>query len=312
MKNSEIFKNVEMQIRNRNLDNQATAMIKFKTAILDEDFHKLDTKWRQLVLQEVKLEAEKKSTDKLKNQIKDVYLKREKQLNKLGFNIDDFKIQYTCNECKDTGIVNGHRCNCFNKIYHQKLFEASNINIKHSYYLKDFAISCYENKDEGAKLLAFITKYINEFGKSSYNNLLLVGATGSGKTFISEVIANELINKNYLVTFYTSFQISQMLLKWHSENFDEKEVLAEQVLDADLLIIDDLGTEPIYKNVSLQYYQSIIDTRMFYRKPTIITTNLLPEQMIDLYGDRLFSRLYNNIDSVVLKLNNWDIRKKQK
>ena len=78
--------------------------------------------------------------------------------------------------------------------------------------------------------------------------------------------------------------------------------------DCDLLVIDDLGTEQIYKNVTLEYLLSTISERILAQKHTIITTNLTPEELLDRYGDRLYSRLMDKRIGRAIKFPDTDFR----
>lgn len=90
--------------------------------------------------------------------------------------------------------------------------------------------------------------------------------------------------------------------------FDEKNATVAYILDSDLLIIDDLGTELNNGFTSSQLYHCI-DTRLNHRHSTIISTNLSFDDLRDDYSERIFSRLTSNY--TLLKLTGDDIRLKK-
>ena len=84
---------------------------------------------------------------------------------------------------------------------------------------------------------------------------------------------------------------------------------AQLLCDCDLLVIDDLGSEPVYKNVTEEYLLMIINRRAANEFPTIITTNLTQEQLLDRYGDRTLSRINDKRRGIFLELKGEDLRR---
>ena len=84
--------------------------------------------------------------------------------------------------------------------------------------------------------------------------------------------------------------------------------MLDSLLDPDLLIIDDLGTEPVLRNVTKEYLLAVIQERMLKHKATLISTNLSPEQIFDRYGERLFSRITHKGKSLLINIEGNDLR----
>ena len=124
-------------------------------------------------------------------------------------------------------------------------------------------------------------------------------------------VAKELMDKGYLVIYFSAAQLFDTLSKGTFEK-DSKEAvsgIAEDIYDCDLLIIDDLGTELTNSFVSSQLF-SCLNNRFLRKKSTIITTNLSLSELRDRYSDRIFSRITSNYE--VCKLTGKDIRMKKK
>ena len=79
-------------------------------------------------------------------------------------------------------------------------------------------------------------------------------------------------------------------------------------MKADVLLIDDLGTEPILKNVTKEYLYNLINVRQINNLPTIISTNLSEDDILSRYDERIFSRLANKNLSINLLLTSSDKR----
>ena len=111
--------------------------------------------------------------------------------------------------------------------------------------------------------------------------------------------------------YTTAFTMSQNLLKYHTTFDTSKESILSPYLECDVLIIDDLGSEPIFKNVSEEYLYLILNQRLFEQKPVIISTNLTLSEIQDRYGERIFSRLVSKNVSKLFKIENSDLRLKK-
>ncbi|MEG1581888.1 MAG: ATP-binding protein [Clostridia bacterium] len=142
------------------------------------------------------------------------------------------------------------------------------------------------------------------------SNLLILGETGVGKSYGTLCLTTEIIKKGYSASVLTAFEMTNLFLKYHTTIDAEKIEALSPILDPDLLVIDDLGTEPILKNVTLEYLYLIIAERMNKQKLTVITSNLSLSNILDRYGERIFSRLNNKELSAVIKLQGDDLRLK--
>ena len=185
-----------------------------------------------------------------------------------------------------------------------------NVDNLHTFENADFEL--FDDKDKIKKTYDKIECWCDKFEQSDYKNLLLSGKTGVGKTYIVESICNKLIKKDAFVCFLSSFALNNMFLKFHTTFDDSKGKILDSVLNCDALIIDDFGTEPKYKNVTEEYFYLILNERLCNNKRTIITTNLSLEGILEKYGDRVFSRICNKRNSLLLRIENNDLRLKRK
>ncbi|MGI5895733.1 MAG: ATP-binding protein [Oscillospiraceae bacterium] len=217
-----------------------------------------------------------------------------------GYPEDYLTVHFTCPKCEDTGFVNGVRCGCLNEILRN--LSVDELNSVSPLQLCDF--STFElyyfssqpdprlgvvPRETMGKILAYCQKYADTFTMSS-PSIMMLGATGLGKTHLSLAIAKQVILKGYHVLYCTAQDILRKIEREHfSRSIVEDETL-QTVLDADLLILDDLGAEyntPF--NVSSVY--NIINTRMNFGKPTIISSNLTSQELEERYTERVVSRL---------------------
>ena len=235
--------------------------------------------------------------------IKEENLKSQKiikiLLKDFGFPKDYLDLHYTCEKCNDTGYVKGIRCECFNELL--KKYAVKEINRNSNIKLEDFSdfnINFYPNIiDETTgiisrnKMLGIYNsckEYTNKFTTNS-PSLFFNGKTGLGKTFLSSAIAKELLQKGYNVAFDTTQNFLRAIENEHFGRVVNTDTL-QTLIDADLVILDDLGSEfssPFYSSA----FYNIINTRLNKEIPTIISSNYTIDELNAKYNDRIISRL---------------------
>lgn len=248
-------------------------------------------------------------------------IKEEKAelLTSSGFPVDYLDPIYTCPDCKDTGYIDNQKCHCFKKALVKELYAQSNIkDILEQENFDTFSLDYYPDdiidpmtertpKDNIREILTKVHHFIDHFDEE-HGNLLFYGNTGVGKTFLSHCIAKELLETSHTVVYLTSMELFDILGRYtfgRNQHDDEKEATLSYILDCDLLIIDDLGTELTNSFTSSQLYHCI-DSRLVREHSTIISTNLSFDELTARYTERIFSRLMSSY--TLLKVCGKDIR----
>lgn len=230
-------------------------------------------------------------------------------LKNAGFPENWLDVRYNCKKCEDKGFVNGIMCDCFKELLKSLEYEklCSNLpvnncrfdNFKLDYYPGGIGTSPRRRMES---VLDFCKTYATEFSQKS-SSLLLYGHTGLGKTHLSLAIAGKAVEDGYGV-IYSSAQ--NLFNKLEKEKFGRSDGNTEEnILDCDLLIIDDLGTE-FTTQFTISALYNIVNSRELEGKPTIISTNLTPEQLLSTYSERIASRILNNY--TLLRFDGTDIR----
>jgi DNA replication protein DnaC len=268
------------------------------------------------------LNGEEDALCDLKEQLSILSAKKLSLLNKNGFPDNYLLLHYTCSDCRDTGYIGNQKCHCFKQAVIDMLYSQSNIKeilskenfdtFSFEYYDKinvneATGLTPYENMQ---RIVSICKQFIKRF---SYNfeNLLFYGETGVGKTFLSNCIAKELLENACSVIYFTAFQLFDIFAKntfEHGEDSFEIEDMYHYILDCDLLIIDDLGTELTNSFISSQLFLCL-NERFLRKKSTIISTNLSLNMLAETYSERTFSRISSNY--TMLKFYGEDIRIKK-
>ena len=240
---------------------------------------------------------------------------------KNGYPMDYLDIHYRCPDCRDTGFIGNEKCHCFKQAVVDLVYAQSNIrerlkqeNFEHfrlDYYSDEkdrrLGISPRENMD---MVLTQCKNFIRYFD-DRHENLLLYGNTGVGKTFLSNCIAKALLDTAHTVIYLTAFQLVEILEEntfGRDEEASGTENMFNYVLDCDLLIIDDLGTEMNNSFVTSQLFLCI-NERLLREKSTVISTNLSLDVLQKEYSERIFSRIISHYQ--ILPVFGDDIRVKK-
>ena len=230
----------------------------------------------------------------------------------LGLKEKDFEVQYNCKSCKDTGFVENKQCTCFRSKVNEQLIQACGLEIAKLNTFDEYDPSVAPNKEQQEsmqQLKDYLLAYISKFPNVRICNMVITGPTGVGKTFALECTTSEILKKGHTANFLTAFQMNNQFLKYHTCFDANKQSYLNILLDPDLLVIDDLGTEPILKNVTIEYLYLVISERMLKHKATLISTNLGTEHIMDRYGERIFSRLFDKAKSLAFQITGSDIRR---
>jgi len=223
---------------------------------------------------------------------------RRKILNQYGLDEDVIKVHYRCEKCKDNGFTDDGWCECFKKELSKQFLEISNISEKNrKLNFRSFDLSFYEKPNDNTqmtKTLEYSKQYVKKFA-DSHKNMLFMGRSGSGKTFLSCAIACELIEKGNFV-FYTTAQDMISALESEKFNKDDKKD-TKSLFEADLLVIDDLGSEYRTQFADSALY-NVVNSRINSGKPMIISTNYGAEEIEAEYHERISSRLLNEFMTI--------------
>lgn len=238
----------------------------------------------------------------LKEQYKNLYSLRTRLLEKYGIEPDFDKEKYECALCSDTGYTpDGRRCRCFRQRMINSIYARANLpEILQKENFSTFSFKYYSDKKHNGEMSERENmKRIYDRAKKLCDNfdnvskgLVFYGGPGLGKTFLSNCIAKDLMDKGKIVLYVRASRLFNLYDDYKFGRNPDRSII-DNAYDADLLIIDDLGTEAQTK-ISISFLDDLINERTAAHKKTVISTNLNMKELAGVYSRRFTSRLFEN------------------
>lgn len=260
------------------------------------------------------VEYDPKVLENLNKQVNILKAEKQEILNSLQLPEDYLLPNYSCKLCNDTGYITENytstMCNCLKQEIFNIEYNKSNIANLETQNFNTFTSAIYSDKIDKEKYNSEISprenieliknicmNFINNFDDPAEKNLLFTGTTGVGKTFLSSCIAKEIIEKGKTVLYQTAPIMLDTIIDYKFNKNNVSDTTYKNILEVDLLIIDDLGTESM-NNIKFAELFNIINNRLLNQNnkclKTIISTNLGLPMLNKTYGERITSRLIGN------------------
>lgn len=284
---------------------------------IEDEIHKAGFKYNRMML--MGLLTSDSAVKQLNDSIDSLKAEKLNLLSRHGYSQDYLNPAFTCEKCSDTGIITSPSrdtvCTCYRQQLIDHIYDQSNLSIVSNEGFKSFLSEYYADEPNESRygikisprrqilgILDNCRNFVEGYESSETRNLLFSGPTGTGKTFLAGCIAIELMNRGFTVLYQTAPSLFNTIYEYRykSSNDDAYDNSAyKNIMEANLLIIDDLGTE---SPSGMRYAEllNILDTRHACdtRKPckTIIATNLDLKNIYEYYDERIVSRITGGFD----------------
>ena len=242
------------------------------------------------------------------------------RLKTLGYPEDYLEPIYRCPVCRDRGYVGEpirEECACFRQRLAQRLYDEAFAGtgaaqtfdaFDEAVFPDDEIVDGVRTQRQRARAVRDICReYARSCPAAARPGLLLMGNTGLGKTFLLNCIQNTLIERGFAPVKVTGYRLFEAMRGAHFGE-PEKEAEFRQLIGCDILLIDDLGTEPMMQNVTREYLFTLLNERQIQQKHTVLATNLNHTDLLNRYGERVLSRLMDGMSVQTLELKGKDLR----
>lgn len=273
------------------------------------EIQRLDGEMREQMTELVRITIARKPDMKeqlaeLERRNLDCQMHRAELLVENGYGMDYLDDIYSCHDCRDTGIYNGGVCRCLEKLYNRELTKELGVLMQNgNECFERFDLNLYSDRldPRSGVIPRDAMRIVRDAGKkfadnfpNVSSNLLFQGGPGLGKTFLSACIARIVAEKGYSVCYDSAVSALEAFEKQKFSRdpaeADEAGTRVRRMLDCDLMILDDLGTEMVTP-MSISALYTLVNTRLVNRRKIIISTNCSEEELTKRYNPQIGSRL---------------------
>ena len=218
-------------------------------------------------------------------------MEEEALLKRYGLPKDYLQPAYSCPLCQDTGYVGSpieKKCACRLKLEQKDRVEAGRINDRETF--EGFREDIYPDeasRKEGKTICVLCQRFADALPNPKFPQLLLFGQAGRGKSFMGNAIAARAIERGIDTLRLTAYRMTEEVMNGFSNNASP----LPRFTQVPLLVLDDLGTEPLIPNVTKESLFAIADQRNTSRLATVYISNLNADELTERYGERIASRI---------------------
>lgn len=238
----------------------------------------------------------------MQQEMEAIHREIRRELIACGLPEDYLQPVYRCPVCKDTGYVGEpvhEQCACLKRAVLTRLYQNDGLQnlarenfdtFKESIF-PDTPIEGRKNTQRGymKKIRERCEAFADAFAPGEGNGLLLCGKSGLGKTFLLNCVAQRVLERGFSVVSISAYKLTEAMRRFQFSGEDVQQV--QDMLTCDLLCIDDLGSEPMLRGVTISALYHIINERRNANRSTVVTTNCSVDQLYEKYDDRIAARL---------------------
>lgn len=225
-----------------------------------------------------------------------------------------------CRKCNDTGYAGEpvrEMCECLKGKFFTRLYQAIGLGDDDSQSFDAFRLDIFPDAPIEGKTFSqremmrmyrsACEQWATKFPDAPTRDMLLMGQSGLGKTFLMRSMARRLVERGYQVLLISAFRFFEIARKaYFGQGVEE----LDNIISADVLFIDDMGVEPLMENITIPQWYNLINERQTRGRSTVISTNLLQEDLRKRYTERIASRLLDPRQCQLLQFAGSDVRRR--
>lgn len=236
-----------------------------------------------------------------------------------GLPADWLEPVYRCPRCRDTGYVGEpvrEMCDCLRTAFYQRLFERVGLSDDGVQSFETFDLNIFPDKPlpdmpctqrESMQIIRDMCRdYADRYPRAETQDLLLSGPSGLGKTFLMHAMARRLLERGFNVLLISAYRYVEVARKAYFGGSAEE---LDSLMAADVLLLDDLGSEPLMENITIVQLFNLINERRSAGRGTVYSTNLSEKELRGRYTERIASRLTDKRRCDLLLFRGDDVRR---
>ena len=236
-----------------------------------------------------------------------------------GFAEDYLDPVCRCKTCQDTGYVGEivkEQCECLRGAFFSRLYQRIGLgeNAEQSFENFDLSIfsdqklpdKSYSQREMMALFRQQCQEWAGSFPQVKQRSVMLMGPSGLGKTYLMHAIAKVLLQRGFNVLMISAYKFLEAARKAYVTGSTTD---IDTLMEADILMIDDMGAEPLMENITITQWFNLVNERQLAGKATLISTNLSDRELRTRYTERIASRLLNQRESLILQFRGEDVRR---
>jgi len=261
--------------------------------------------------------ADKKNEDAnagMTNALQELNAKIGALLNNCGLDASALDPIYTCATCRDEGYVydpSRRMCECFARELNRRMLKELGLNGEQPFEKFDPEIFSGDAPSPVSQRQMMLRSrdiceiYANTFPDTEFFDILFTGQSGLGKTYLMHAVAHRVTARGFTVEYLSAFKLLEIMRRSYFENNANP---LDVLIAVPLLLIDDLGTEPLMQNVTVTQLFNLLNERQNQKKHTVISTNLTIPELKERYTERITSRMLDESRCKLLKFIGDDVR----
>lgn len=256
----------------------------------------------------------------MQREMQEINAALRRSLARCGLPEDYLQPVFHCPLCRDTGYVGEpvhEPCVCVKRAVLNKLYQNEGLQgLEHENFATFDERIFPDTPIEGrrfsqrayiSKYRAFCESYADTFAGGEGKGLLLCGKSGLGKTFLMNCVAQRVLERGFSVVVISSYKLLETMRRYQFEGSGAQQV--QDFLGCDLLCVDDLGSEPMLRGVTLSALYHIVSERRNAGRAIVVTTNCDSDQLYEKYDDRIAARLTDPSRMSVIEFVGVDVRR---
>lgn len=261
-------------------------------------------------------------TGALEAQLAQIHASLRERLGLLGLPDDYLQPQYRCAICQDTGYVGEpvrQLCSCLEQRLLRSLYQEQGLAALSHENFEAFDLTVfsdqvlegqrYSQRTYMQRIRELCEQYADTYPGVAQKNLLFFGPSGLGKSFLMNCIAQRVLSRGQAVMRISAYELFTRMRAVHF-GADPAEQTTP-LFTVPLLLIDDLGTEPMMDNVTIPQMFALLNGRQVAQKGTILSTNFSLLELKSAYTERIFSRLMDQKQTQLIEFFGEDVRKRR-